>query len=192
MSMLGGLTSVAVAEPAANFERVQLFNAAQPIKFQAEESKLSRRFKRIFGPVQFSFADLRHPTSLLRAAKNRLRWNAPEVSGSVSEGMLVQSLSQPAIDSALGARTFDVSLSHAPGYQFRSQWPRTAGSRILLAGYFDPKTTPVQTSLPYRTSATQLQVRMHNEMSLLWEVARSSSAIAGDELGLGLGLRYNF
>ena len=148
----------------------------------------SNWFAKLMNPIYATVDDLLHPIALLKSTQ---RFFFSKSDRGAAEGVLT-----PA-----NALTFNVAVGRAPKLQLNSDWPALIGPNFEAARWSSSaldadmpamRSVPARDSLPYRNAATQLQMRVHKSLSLLWEVDRSSSVFAGDETGVGLGVRMSF
>jgi hypothetical protein len=141
-------------------------------------------------------SELPNPIDLLRSAHIK----AAQIRASQWQMLTGQSWRDSAeVFDAANARILDISMVKPRALHLRRQRSRLMNLDSMTDGLAAPtmdasmpwvRTRPATS--PYRRSATQLQVRMDDGMSLLWELDRGNSLFSGEELGIGVGFRLSF
>lgn len=142
-------------------------------KIQRSNVATKRLAKKVAKPIRATLTELGHPIELLKSFQ-RYIW-----SDSGDETNL------------LVGRPLDINLQGVPTYSLQKK-SAYISERISLERYLLPLHTESFETKPTRSSATQLQVRMKEGWMMLYEVNRAETAVARDDIGVGLGLRYSF
>jgi hypothetical protein len=87
----------------------------------------------------------------------------------------------------------DVTFGMVPSYELTTP-TSTAVSRLTNAidQELHPGIAPDRPLPLVRSSATQLNMRVNDAVSFLWEVDRNESPVNGSEVGMGIGFKVAF
>ena len=150
---------------------------------KADQTNRSRKqsVAKVTRPMRTALAELGHPFDILKSIQRRLwsNWSSADVEDYLS-------------GRTLGPRAFDVRLVRAPVYSLSKKSSVIASGHIPLYAYMLPTSSEALEAKEARDTATQLQVRMRGDWSVLYEVNRATSVIDHDDIGVGLGVRYAF
>jgi hypothetical protein len=173
---------VTVRATAAPKPKIETVSQASDVR---NAPKRNRGRNKIIAPIMEGFAELRNPVALFIAAKNHLI--------SVTHFRMSDSTVAPEPQSFASVAPIEVRFGTAPYYQLTTP-TSTAVNR--LNNVIDPELHPgiaPDRPLPLtRSSATQLNMRVNDAVSFLWEVEHNESPVVGSEVGLGVGFKVAF
>jgi hypothetical protein len=157
--------------------------AVAPAKVATGKSRSTR--SKIVAPIMQGFAELRDPVALFIAAKNRL-W-------SVSHFRLSDSAADTSTVSTASVAPINLNFGTALPYQLTTP-SSTAMGRLanVIETESHPGVAPKRPSPLVRNSATQLNMRVNDAVSVLWEVERNESPVVGSDMGMGIGFKVAF
>jgi hypothetical protein len=171
----------AVRDPA--LPKAAVSQAMGPVKVTTVKKRSTR--EKIVAPIMQGFAELRDPVALLIAAKNHL-WSAAHFGQSDSAA---DTVSLSAADRA------PINVVFGTGQPYQVTTPtNTAMARLANAieEELHPGIAPKRPSPLVRNSATQLNMRVNDAVSFMWDVERNESPVAGSDMGMGIGFKVAF
>jgi hypothetical protein len=152
---------------------------------------------KLLNPLHATLSELPNPFELLRSAHLK----ATQMRASQWQYLVDHAVWSEPIEllDVAHVPVIDISMKRPRAVQLQRQRSRLTNFDSMANGLAVPtmdasmpwaRARPVPS--PYRRSATQLQVRMDDGMSLLWELDRGNSLFSREEVGIGVGFRLNF
>ncbi|HYM36504.1 MAG TPA: hypothetical protein VET48_13985 [Steroidobacteraceae bacterium] len=145
------------------------------------DSAKKRLTRKLVEPIRATWVELGRSAELLKAAQRFFRGNSSYTS-----------YDDYLANRSFTGRAFDIGLNGAPTYSLTPKAPTLSTEHMSIDRFVVPNNNDTFESSITRHSATQLQVRMRGDWMMLYEVTRTSSTIAHDDIGVGFGLRRAF
>jgi hypothetical protein len=161
---------------------IRLATAARPAVKKEKASK--RLLQKIVKPIEATWSELTHPMEIVKFAQRLLHADSP-----------MATWADNFAERPLSSRFLGVGVIRSPEFSVASAAPSgsTRFDGMSLNRYVEmPRLNDTFESSVTQHTATQLQVRMRRDWTMLYEVNRTNSAIYRDEIGVGLGVRHSF